>query len=134
MLPNDRVGRGQLRSRCYPGARTYVRVRFLHFKARIRTDLIASRVHSAWMLSRLLSSKSSICNAALLPLLLSGFETGCANLRVESAHTSVKTEDNREQAPELSKERLMLSEGYSILYRDASHIDLAELIDRKSVV
>lgn len=42
--------------------------------------------------------------------------SGCA--------ASQKTPDKAE----LGKQRQMLSEGYSLLYRDASHLDLAELI------
>jgi hypothetical protein len=40
----------------------------------------------------------------------------------------LKAEAARAKAPELSKERLMLSEGYSMLYKDASSIGLSELI------
>jgi hypothetical protein len=64
--------------------------------------------------------------------------TGCANLGTESKSSDTKAPDtkspntksqaDRSQAPELSEERLMLSEGYSILYRDASNLDLAKLI------
>jgi hypothetical protein len=50
--------------------------------------------------------------------LLAGLASGCANLQ--------KASDPK--APDLSKQRLMLSEGYSMLYRDASKFDLAELI------
>ena len=53
--------------------------------------------------------------------LLAGLAAGCANL-------GVKTEPDTARAPDLSKERLVLSEGYSMLYKDASNLDLAELI------
>jgi hypothetical protein len=61
-------------------------------------------------------------------LLLAGLATGCANLGAVSKEPGVKAEADHAKAPELSKERLMLSEGYSILYKDASNLDLAELI------
>jgi hypothetical protein len=56
---------------------------------------------------------------------------GCAGLKTNSeclCATSAKTEANRKQAPELSAQRLMLSEGYSLLYADAAAVDLVELI------
>lgn len=53
---------------------------------------------------------------------------GCANLGKESEPPRAKAEANRAKAPDLSKQRLMLSEGYSMLYKDASNLDLAELI------
>jgi hypothetical protein len=40
----------------------------------------------------------------------------------------VKADADQAKAPQLSKQRLMLSEGYSMLYRDASKLDLAELL------
>jgi len=61
-------------------------------------------------------------------LLLAGLAAGCANLGAVSKEPGVKAEANRAQAPELSKQRLMLSEGYSMLYKDASNLDLAELM------
>src|SRR5688572_24552411 len=51
--------------------------------------------------------------------LLASLAAGCANQAKVS---------NRENAPDLSKQRLVLSEGYSMLYKDASNLDLAELI------
>ena len=45
-----------------------------------------------------------------------------------SKQPGVKAEADRASAPDLSKQRLMLSEGYSMLYKDASNLDLAELI------
>ena len=50
--------------------------------------------------------------------LLAGLIAGCA----------VKPEANRTNATDSSKQRLMLSEGYSMLYKDAGTLDLAELI------
>ena len=61
-------------------------------------------------------------------LLLAGLAVGCASLEKESKHPSVKAEADRAKAPDLSKQRLELSEGYSMLYKDASNLDLAELI------
>ena len=60
--------------------------------------------------------------------LLAGLAAGCANQEKVSKQPGVKTEADRANAPELSKQRLMLSEGYSMLYKDASNLDLAELI------
>ena len=60
--------------------------------------------------------------------LLAGLAAGCANLEKESKQPDGKVEAERASAPDLSKQRLMLSEGYSILYKDASNLDLAELI------
>jgi hypothetical protein len=51
--------------------------------------------------------------------LLASLAAGCASQEKVS---------KRESAPELSQQRLMLSEGYSMLYKDASNLDLAELI------
>ena len=61
----------------------------------------------------------------VLVLLLSGLTTGCASLE---GGKGVKTEVDRAKATELSKQRLMLSEGYSMLYKDAGTLDLSELI------
>ncbi len=48
--------------------------------------------------------------------LLAGLAAGCANLEKASSQ------------PDLSKERRVLSEGYSMLYKDASNLDLSELL------
>ena len=61
-------------------------------------------------------------------LLLAGLVAGCANLAAGSKEPGVKTNADHAKAPQLSKQRLMLSEGYSMLYADASKLDLAELI------
>jgi hypothetical protein len=45
-----------------------------------------------------------------------------------SKEQGAKAETDRAQAPALSQQRLMLSAGYSMLYKDASTLDLAELI------
>jgi hypothetical protein len=50
--------------------------------------------------------------------LLAGLAAGCA----------VKPEADRTKATDSSKERQALSEGYSMLYKDASSLDLTELI------
>jgi hypothetical protein len=52
----------------------------------------------------------------LLVLLLASLGAGCAH------------QGGQAKAPDLSKQRLMLSEGYSLLYRDAGKFDVAELI------
>jgi len=60
--------------------------------------------------------------------LLAGLVAGCANLGAGSKEPGVKADADHAKAPQLSKQRLMLSEGYSMLYTDASHLDLAELL------
>jgi hypothetical protein len=50
--------------------------------------------------------------------LLAGLAAGCA----------VKPEADRTKATESNKQRLALNEGYSMLYKDASTLDLTELI------
>ena len=54
----------------------------------------------------------------VLTFLLTGLAAGCA----------VNAEADRTKATEMSKQRLVLSEGYSMLYKDASTLDLTELI------
>jgi hypothetical protein len=61
-------------------------------------------------------------------LLLAGLTAGCANLGAPSKDPGVKADADHAKAPQLSKQRLMLSEGYSMLYKDASNLDLTELI------
>jgi hypothetical protein len=53
-------------------------------------------------------------------LLLASLAASCANLG--------KTTVDPATAPELNPQRLVLSEGYSILYRDASNLELGELL------
>lgn len=60
--------------------------------------------------------------------LLASLMAGCANLAAGSKAPGVKADADHSKAPQLSKQRLMLSEGYSMLYTDASHLDLAELM------
>ncbi len=50
--------------------------------------------------------------------LLAGFAAGCAH------HETV----SKPREPDLSKQRRVLSEGYSMLYQDAGNLDLSELI------
>ena len=61
-------------------------------------------------------------------LLLAGLAAGCATQEKVPKQPAAKAEADHARAPELNKQRLMLSEGYSLLYRDASNLDLAELI------
>lgn len=64
-------------------------------------------------------------------LMLACLAAGCADLGINSkcpCATEAKAEADREKAPELSAQRLMLSEGYSMLYKDASNLDLIGLI------
>ncbi|HEU5137518.1 MAG TPA: hypothetical protein VFU13_20410 [Steroidobacteraceae bacterium] len=63
----------------------------------------------------------------LFTFLLAGLAAGCAGLE-KPKQPGVKAEVDRAKAPDLSKQRQMLSEGYSMLYKDASNLDLAELI------
>lgn len=65
---------------------------------------------------------------AVLPILLAGFAAGCAHQEKESKQPGAAAEAVRAKAPDLNKQRLMLSEGYSMLYKDAGNLDLAELI------
>jgi hypothetical protein len=58
-------------------------------------------------------------------IFLASLATGCAH---GEKPPPANAEANRAKAPNLSKQRLMLSEGYSILYRDAGNLDLSELI------
>jgi hypothetical protein len=60
--------------------------------------------------------------------LLAGLAAGCANQEKVSKQPGVTAEAGRAKAPDLSKQRLVLSEGYSMLYNDASSLDLSELI------
>jgi hypothetical protein len=59
--------------------------------------------------------------------LLAAFAAGCASPGGSSKDPVIKEAD-RAKAPELSKQRVMLSEGYSMLYKDAANLDLAKLI------
>ena len=60
-------------------------------------------------------------------LLLAGLAAGCANFGAASK-PGAKANVDQAKAPELSRQRLMLSEGYSMLYTDARKLDLAELV------
>ena len=64
----------------------------------------------------------------VVALLLAGLAAGCANLEKESKQPGVKAEANRAKASNMRKQRLVLNEGYSMLYMDASKFDVAELI------
>jgi len=60
-------------------------------------------------------------SALLLTILLGSLITGCAHVAEPRDKTATK-------APKLSKERQVLSEGYSILYQDARKFDATDLI------
>ena len=60
--------------------------------------------------------------------LLAALAAGCAHQEEAPEKPAVKAEADHAKAPDLSKQRLMLSEGYSMLYQDASNLDLSELI------
>ncbi len=66
--------------------------------------------------------------STVFTFLLAGLAAGSANLEAVARETGVKAGADRAQAPELSEQRLMLSEGYSMLYTDAGNLDLAKLI------
>ena len=70
---------------------------------------------------------SSLRHAAFT-FVLASLATGCANVDAVSKEQGAKAETDRAKAPALSQQRLMLSAGYSMLYKDASTLDLAELI------
>lgn len=52
----------------------------------------------------------------------------CVSVDKESTSPGTKTPADHAKAPGLSKERLMLSEGYSMLYQDASNLDRTDMI------
>jgi hypothetical protein len=54
--------------------------------------------------------------------------SGCVSTGSASKKPGAKADTNHAKAPELSKDRLMLSEGYSMLHRDSGNLDLAKLI------
>jgi hypothetical protein len=60
--------------------------------------------------------------------LLAGIAAGCASQKKVSKAPSANAAADRAKAPDLSKQRLMLNEGYSMLYEDAGNLDLSELI------
>jgi hypothetical protein len=64
----------------------------------------------------------------LMLVMVAALTGGCASLGQESGEPGAKVQAEHAKAPGLSQQRLMLSEGYSLLYRDASNLDLAELI------
>ena len=61
-------------------------------------------------------------------LLLAALAAGCAHQGKAPEKPAVKAEPDHATAPDLGKQRLMLSEGYSLLYQDAGNLDLSELI------
>ena len=66
--------------------------------------------------------------ASLFMFLAANLVTSCATVRAEPKETGAKTEIDHAKAPELNKQRLMLSEGYSMLHKDAGSLDMAQLI------
>jgi hypothetical protein len=61
-------------------------------------------------------------------VLLVGLAAGCAHTETKSTQPRATVGANGAKLPALSKQRQVLSEGYSMLYTDASKLDLAELI------
>jgi hypothetical protein len=72
----------------------------------------------------------STSRRALFIFLLASLAAGCAHMRKDAQQPAANAdaEASRAKAPALSKQRLMLSEGYSILYHDAGSFDLSDLI------
>ena len=64
----------------------------------------------------------------VLAFLLAGLAAGCANQENQSDQPRAKSVAANKNAPALNKERLMLSEGYSMLYKDATNLDASDLI------
>lgn len=60
-------------------------------------------------------------SALLLAMLLTSLTAGCAHVAEPLDKTATK-------APKLSKERQVLSEGYSLLYQDAQKFDASDLV------
>jgi hypothetical protein len=63
----------------------------------------------------------------LFTLLLVGLAAGCATFQT-APKPETKGGDAHANASSTRKQRLMLNEGYSLLYKDAGNLDLAELI------
>ena len=64
--------------------------------------------------------------AALITVL--ALVAGCANLGKSPAPEDAKSGKARHSTANTSRQRTMLNEGYSLLYKDAGNLDLAELI------
>jgi len=64
----------------------------------------------------------------LSTLLLAALAAGCAHQGEAPKKPPAKSEAEHAKAPDLGKQRLMLSEGYSMLYQDAGNLDSSELI------
>lgn len=64
----------------------------------------------------------------LCVLMLTCIAAGCSSLGTGSPKCDCATASERAKAPKLSNERLMLSEGYSLLYQDASSFNMSDLI------
>jgi hypothetical protein len=61
-------------------------------------------------------------------LVLASLAGGCALSEKTSKPSTSATRTRASKAPHLNKQRLMLAEGYSLLYQDAGNLDTAELI------
>lgn len=64
----------------------------------------------------------------IVTLLWASLATGCAHVDKQPQPTGAKAGADHAKAPDLDKQRLVLSEGYSMLYHDAGNLDLSELI------
>ncbi|MEZ4282323.1 MAG: hypothetical protein R3F21_22185 [Myxococcota bacterium] len=65
---------------------------------------------------------------AFASILLGSALCGCAAGEPPDAARGTSASRTHAQAPELDAERLALSEGYSLLYRDSSHLDRIDLL------
>ena len=79
--------------------------------------MVGSPMHHSPLADAPMFSRSAL----LLTILLGSLITGCAHVAEPRDKTATK-------APKLSKERQVLSEGYSILYQDARKFDATDLI------
>jgi len=61
-------------------------------------------------------------------ILLFALIAGCAHQEPPAKQPGAKVAVDHTKAPALGKQRLMLSEGYSMLYEDAGNLDTSELI------
>ena len=59
---------------------------------------------------------------------LAALTAGCAHQERTSKQPGAKVSVDHAKAPKLGQERLMLSEGYSLLYKEAGDIDSSDLI------
>jgi hypothetical protein len=76
----------------------------------------------------MVAAMPSSLNRKVWIVLLAAVIAGCAHPGPDAKQPRAKAAVERKKAPNLGKQRLMLSEGYSLLYQDASNLDLSDLI------